>query len=63
MIKYDKDIKALKKGDTFTEIEIDSYDFRERRQTLRVDRVNKISISVTCVDGYLKNSSWKIHTI
>jgi hypothetical protein len=61
MIKYDKEPKTLTKGELFTEIEIDNYDGKEYRQTLRVDRVNKNTISVTCVVGYMKNSSWKIH--
>lgn len=63
MIRYDRELKTLKKGDTFTEIERDNYDFKEYRQILRVDRVNKISISVTCIEGYMRNSSWKIRTV
>lgn len=60
MIRYDKDILTLKKGDTLTEIEKDNYDGKEYRQTLRVDRVNKLTVSVTCIEGYMLNSSWHI---
>ena len=60
MITYDKEIKTLKKGDTLTEIEKDNYDGKEYRQTLRVDRVNRLTITVTCIKGYMVNSSWHI---
>ena len=60
-ITYNKKISEVKKGDLITEIELDTYDFKEYRQTLRVDRVNKNTISVTCVAGYMVNSSWKIY--
>lgn len=60
-ITYDKKISEVKKGELITEIELDTYDFKEYRQTLRVDRVNKNTVSVTCVAGYMVNSSWKIY--
>lgn len=60
-ITYDKKISEVKKGELITEIELDTYDNKEYRQTLRVDRVNKNTISVTCVAGYMVNSSWKIY--
>ena len=60
-LTYDREIKALKKGDIFTETEKDYYDNREYKLTLRVDRVNKLTVSVTCIDGYMKNSAWKIY--
>lgn len=60
-ITYDKKISEVKKGDLITETELDYYDNREYRQTLRVDRVNKNTVSVTCVAGYMVNSSWKIY--
>lgn len=60
-ITYDKKISEVKKGELITETELDYYDNREYKLTLRVDRVNKNTVSVTCIDGYMKNSGWKIY--
>lgn len=59
---YDKEIKTVKKGDIITCIEKTLFDdYKEMTLILRVDRVNKNTISVTCIDGYMKNSGWKIY--
>lgn len=58
---YDKDIKTVKKGDVITCIEQSIFDdYKPNVLLLRVDRVNKNTVSITCIDGYMKNSAWKI---
>ena len=58
---YNKEITTVKKGETVNCIEKSTFDnYKDHPLVLRVDRVNKNTISVTCIDGYLKNSSWKI---
>lgn len=58
---YDKEIKETKKGDVIVCVERDNFDDRKPfTLELRVDRVNKNTVSVTCISGYLKNSAWKI---
>lgn len=58
---YDKEIKEAKKGDVIVCVERDSFDdYKPYTLELRVDRVNKNTVSVTCISGYLKNSAWKI---
>lgn len=55
-----KDLSTVKKGDLITVHEVDTYDYREFKLILEVMRNNKKSVSVKCVDGYMKNSEWKI---
>lgn len=58
---YDKEINEVKKGDVIVCVERDSFDdYKPFTLELRVDRVNKNTVSVTCISGYLKNSAWKI---
>ena len=58
---YNKEIKEAKKGDVIVCVERDSFDdYKPFTLELRVDRVNKNTVSVTCISGYLKNSAWKI---
>lgn len=54
---YDKDLLTVKKGDIITET---GYNGREYTFKLRVDRVNPKTISVTCIEGYMQGSGWKI---
>lgn len=56
----EKNLSTVSKGDVFTSIEQDTYDFSEMTLKLRVDRVNKNTISVTCIEGYMNGSSWKV---
>lgn len=55
-----KNLSNVVKGDIITSVEQDTYDFSEMTLRLRVDRVNKNTISVTCIDGYMNGSAWKI---
>lgn len=55
-----KNLSNVVKGDIITSIEQDTYDFSEMTLRLRVDRVNKNTISVTCIEGYMNGSAWKI---
>ena len=58
---YDKEITNVKKGEIITCIEKDGFDdYKPFELKLRVDRVNKNTVSVTCISGYLKYSAWKI---
>lgn len=60
--KYDQDINSVKKGDIISCVEYTPLrdGIKEWNLKLRVDRVNKNSVSVTCIDGYMMPSGWKI---
>lgn len=59
--EYNKDINTVSKGEIITLTERTYFDdYKEHKLELRVDRVNKNTISVTCISGYMVRSSWKI---
>ena len=56
-----KTLGTITKGDTFTMVECDTYDFSETNLILEALRVNKNTISVLCVGGYMKGSKFKVN--